>query len=446
MKIPAKPPALDRALRAYLDHEATRPGDLDDVLTRPDYLHWDDLRRRPVPDGASHEALWGGLKLRRRSAKVLPLVGMEDRAFRLDTSVDAVVAGLHRIDIEAGLRVAVSGSMASPPARDRYVLESLIGEAITSSQLEGASTTRDVAQDMLRSGRHPRDHAERMIMNNFMTMQRILELKDERLTPELVLELHRLVSDETLAEPDAAGRLRRSDEVIDVATPDGVVPHLPPPAEQLPKRLRAMCDFANGETPKGFLHPALRAIALHFWLAWEHPFVDGNGRTARALFYWAMLNQGYWVFEFLSISEVILKAPGKYGRAFLLTETDDDDLTYFALYHLDVIGKALDHLRAWIDRKTSEGEALDALLRSSVDRFNARQRELLSHALRHPRQLYTVAEHQQRAQVVYATARADLLDLEAAGLMAKSMAGKKAVFRAPADLEKRLKALGRDAG
>lgn len=43
-------------------------------------------------------------------------------------------------------------------------------------------------------------------------------------------------------------------------------------------------------------------------IAYMHPFVDGNGRTARALFYWYMLKSGYWLTEYLSISRVIAKS------------------------------------------------------------------------------------------------------------------------------------------
>jgi hypothetical protein len=74
-----------------------------------------------------------------------------------------------------------------------------------------------------------------------------------------VLDLHRLVSEKTLDDPADAGRHR-------------------PPGMQV---------------PAVFIHPVMRAITLHFWLAYDHPFCDGNGRTARALFYWSMLKQGY---------------------------------------------------------------------------------------------------------------------------------------------------------
>ena len=87
-------------------------------------------------------------------------------------------------------------------------------------------------------------------------------------------------------------------------------------------------------------HHHIRAIILHFWLAYGHPFVDGNGRTARALFYWAMLHEGYWLFEFISISNILRKAPAQYGLSFLYSETDDNDLTYFIVAQTKVIRRA----------------------------------------------------------------------------------------------------------
>ncbi len=279
-----------------------------------------------------------------------------------------------------------------------------------------------------------------MILNNYLTMRRIGELKDQPLHPETVLELHRIVTEKTLDDPGACGRLRRPDEVVVVDDTYGQVFHQPPPADQLDSRLAAMCGFANEKTPAGFVHPAVRAIVLHFWLAYDHPFTDGNGRTARALFYWAMLHYGFWLFEFVSISQVIHKAPVPYYRAFLHTETDDNDLTYFLICHLEVIRRAVDELHAYIRRKTQQLQAAEAELRG-VTLLNHRQRALISHALRHPRQIYTVRSHQRNHGVVYQTARTDLLDLAERGLLQKRKRGRTWHFQPTEDLEKRLATL-----
>jgi Fic family protein len=334
--------------------------------------------------------------------------------------------------------------ITNPQTRDRYLIRSLIEEAITSSQLEGAVTTREVAKEMIRTGRPPRDTSEQMILNNYVTMQRIAELKQEPLSPELVLSLHRLVTEKTLENAAAAGRLRRPEEKLVVGDDYGEVFHDPPPAAELPARLQAMCEFASGRTPGYFVHPVVRAIILHFWLAYDHPFVDGNGRTARALFYWAMLHAGYWLFEFISISNILRKAPVEYARSFLYTETDDNDLTYFIVAQTKVMRRAIAELHDYIALKTNEVREVEKHLRA-LNLFNHRQADLIRHALKHPFQEYSIASHQKNQNVVYQTARTDLLDMKARGVLGQRKRGKKMIFTVPRDLAERLRQLEKEA-
>ena len=277
-----------------------------------------------------------------------------------------------------------------------------------------------------------------MILNNFRTMQKIREWKDLPLTPELVFDIHRLVSDNTMEDPSAAGRLRREDEKRVVADDTGEVYHDPPDARELPTRLVSMCAFANETTPDSFIHPAVRAVLLHFWLAYDHPFVDGNGRTARALFYWSMLHAGYWLFEFISISTVLRKAPVKYGRSFLYTETDDNDLTYFLLAQAEVMRNAVSELHQYIQRKTNETRQMEAELQS-IEWFNHRQVEVIQHALKHPGHKYVIAAHQKAQDVAYQTARTDLMGLAERGILEQRKRGKQMVFVSPVDLAARLR-------
>jgi len=95
-----------------------------------------------------------------------------------------------------------------------------------------------------------------------------------------------------------------------------------------------------------FIPPIIRAILLHFTLAYDHPFVDGNGRVARALFYWSALSGGYRLLEFVSISRVLRQAPAKYARSYLFTETDDSDVTYFIVHRLATVIRAIDEFHA----------------------------------------------------------------------------------------------------
>jgi Fic family protein len=402
------------------------------------YPHWDQLVHLTPPEGLTHRQWWLTLKMQRASLRrEIPLTGLEGQPF-MYVLADPIPEALHKGDMSAGGHIEMPDQITNPDTRDRYYVASLIEEAITSSQLEGASTTRQAAKEMIRSGRKPGDRGEQMILNNYLAMKRMGQLRDRPLDTELVLDLHRQVSDGTLDDQEAVGRFRRSDERIVVADSlEGSVHHSPPPADELAHRVEAMCRFANGETPGEFIHPVLRSIVLHFWLAYDHPFVDGNGRTARALFYWSMLRHGYWLCEYISISHILRKAPVQYSRSFLYTETDDNDLTYFILYQLQVFDRAVEALHQYLKRQAGEVQRGEAGLKN-LSGLNHRQRALIGHALRHPHQRYTIHEHQTSHNVVYQTARTDLLDLQNRSLLAAEKIRRRWYFTPVSDLEERL--------
>ena len=438
MRLPQAPPALTTLLQAQ------RPESLHRIYTEasgPDpYLHWDELRHREPPAGLSHEAWWCALKLgRQRSARLLPLTDAADRPFRYNLP-NQVLAQLHIIDSEARGGIRMDDQITGPDTRDRYIVSSLMEEAITSSQLEGASTTRKVAIEMLRTGRRPRNRSEQMIANNYEAMRFVRARTGAPMTQETILELHRIVTWNTLDNPETAGRLQQPGDQRVAIWDDrsGTLLHQPPPAEQLPRRLAALCEFANRDfDEEDFIPPIVHAIVLHFWLAYDHPFEDGNGRTARALFYWSMLRHGYWLADYLSISRLLRRAPAQYARAFLYTETDDNDLTYFILHQLGILRRAIDDLHRWLQHKMDELRALERRMRTEAA-FNHRQRALLAHALRHPNGVYTIQSHRRSHDVAYATARNDLLELTRSGLLVQAKRGRALVFQVPGDLERRL--------
>lgn len=351
---------------------------------------------------------------------------------------------LHHIDLKAGGAIGMPEPVTNQATRDYYYVSSLMNEAITSSQLEGAAVTRDVAREMLQSDRKPRDRGEQMILNNYRTMQRLESLKDKPLTPDIVFEIHRSITQDALDDPTAVGRFRKADEhveVVDSRTEETL--HVPPSAEELPQRLQLLCDFANESSPEPvFVHPVIRAIILHFILAYDHPFVDGNGRTARALFYWMVLRKNYWLFQFISISEMLLLAPVQYGRSYLLTETDEDDLNYFILHQLQTIEKALEALHHFIERKARELKETGTLLRLVAHQLNHRQEAILSRALREPSARFSIQAHAHMNRIAYATARADLLGLEELGLFLKHTRGKGYEFVPVDELRAQVQRLG----
>ncbi len=416
-----------------------------DPRARETYLHWDKVRRLSPPVGLSAEEWWLRIKMGRLTTwRGIPLTDPDGRPFGYSLT-DSVLRSLHYIDQHCAGEVAMGEVVTSDrQARQRYLVNSLEEEAIRSSQLEGATTSRERAKELLRSGREPKDRSERMIVNNYRALQFMHGEMGEELSPELVLELHRIVTDGTLEDPSAAGRLQTpSDERVAVFDRDDGSPiHRPPPAEQLPERLQLLCEFANeGDDGEHFVHPVVRAVLLHFWLAYDHPFEDGNGRTARILFFWLMRTKGYWLVEYLPISRILRVAPAKYARAFVETETDGGDTTYFLLHQLQVIERSIEDLHRYLERKAEEIQEVEALLKDT-DGFNHRQLAILSDALRHPGRSYTLGAHADDHRVTHETARSDLSILRNHGLLERRKVGREYVFEAVADLVQRLKDLG----
>jgi Fic family protein len=419
------------ALRAPRDERAAN-----------NYLHWDKLQRLDPPPGLTSEQWWLKVKAARENdLRVLPLVDPDGEPFRY-ALLDSMWRQLRYIDQRCGGEIAMDEVVTSErQAGRRFLVNSLMEEAIRSSQLEGATTSRREAKEMLRSGRAPRDRSERMIANNYRALQFMRDEMGESLSAESILELHRIVTEGTLDDPTAAGRLQRPGEqrVAVFDRDDGRPIHKPPPAEQLPDRIRLLCEFANeGDDGEQFIHPVIRAILLHFWLAYDHPFEDGNGRTARILFFWLMRVRGYWLAEYLPISRFIRTAPAQYARAFMETEADGGDTTYFLLHQLQVIERAIDDLHVYLQRKTAEVRDIEQLLHDA-DFLNGRQLALLTDAVRHPDASYTFDSHAQSHRVSHETARTDLRQLVDRGLLSRRRKGRRHVFEPAPDIEERLK-------
>jgi Fic family protein len=399
------------------------------------YLYWDQFRWR-VDKGDNPLIAWWATKFARvTDIKNISYVDKYGKNFSFCTP-DTLQAKLHRITQFSAEGLAPVNSIKS-----NYLISSLImEEAISSSQLEGASTTRRVAKDMLISSRKPKTEDEQMIVNNYLLMREVKRTKNEELTIDMILEFHRIATRGTKQNGVIPGELREDNEIVITDGMDGNIVHQPPCYTELIDRLRTICDFANtdhsGEDGSIFIHPVVKAIILHFMIGYEHPFPDGNGRTARAMFYWFILKSKYDYFEYISISKLLKEAPVKYGKSFLYTEMDDNDLTYFIYYQIDIILRAINELLEYLQNKSKEFEEMTTLLQKSSigDKLNFIQKDTIKKAIKNPGRIFTALEIAADYNISANTARKYLNEMAKLKLLVPYKDGRTISYIAPADL------------
>lgn len=400
------------------------------------HLYWEKFRHKFRNRSVAPETLWFFVKnARRLKARFIDLYKDRLLSFQF-TITDQALRHLHEFDLNMG---GVLGTDSVLPERQnqRLLISTQMEEAIASSQIEGAVATREVAKRMLLAGRPPRDHSERMILNNYLTMRELVKHKHEPLTPELICLFHRLITSGTLKHERNEGTFRNNDDVVVEDATTGEEFYRPPAHQHLKGMMEALCDFANAEDDKEFTHPIVRGIMLHFLIGYIHPFVDGNGRTARALFYWYLLKRGYWLVEFLTISRIILRSSSGYAHAYLHTEYDENDLTYFIDFNLNAMNEAMNDLKEHLARKMEERKQLPLLLTNTS--LNSRQAEIILWFEKEPRRTLTIKEVSTAMNTTLQTARTDLNGLAAEGFLSKRLIDRAEHFFASKDFVFRLK-------
>ena len=375
-----------------------------------DYEYWDKAKYKKLPEGFTPQMLWTNVKASRLRSTI-PVWNK----YGINLCVTSQMQRLcHEFDMKFGSFWEVEGDSQSAEKK-YYLSSSLMEEAIYSSKMEGASTTRIIAKDMLRKKKSPQNKSQQMIVNNYNTIQYIVEHKEQPLTEELLLTIHRLMTEKTLDNPEDAGRFRTNDKVVVADMVEGDIIYTPPSFQEIPEFVESLCNFFNNDNPRTFIHPIIRGIIVHFMLAFMHPFVDGNGRTARALFYWYMLKEGYKLTEYMSISRVIAKSKANYEKSFRYVENDGNDMGYFVAYNLKALKTSFQQLREYIQRKQQEKKAASTFMMAG--NINYRQAIVLQRLKDEPDTIFTVKDVQEQFSVSSMTARKDLADLVQQGYL-----------------------------
>lgn len=391
---------------------------LDDINYKPllskinnEYQYWDKVKYISSSDNIDSQTLWHSTKIQRRLNYKQLKFGKYTFNYYITDKMQEL---LHEFDLNFGLSLQAKNII---PEKDKqyYLLSSIMEEAIASSQMEGASTTRKVAKEMLRKQDKPKNKGQKMIANNYATITFLLDHKKDELSIEKLLEIHKLISSGTIDNEKEEGKIRDNDNIFLVNEKESEIAYTPPSHTELNLLLDDLIKFFNKEDEENFIHPIVKGIIIHFMLSYIHPFSDGNGRTARSLFYLYLMKRGYFLTEYISISRIIYKSKARYEEAFLYTEHDENDLSYFLHYNLIVMKKAYEELKSYLQRKINERN--NTIIYNTIPEINERQATILKIYTDSHNTILTIKELENRFGVSNQTARIDITSLVSKGFV-----------------------------
>lgn len=380
------------------------------------YLYWDKSQYlEPIPKFTATESWALICQLRRLTSHSTPIKSEPGDYFTYHR-MNYIDEALRDIDMQAGgLLLSSEPSQIVESDRQKYLVRGIVEEAISSSQLEGADTSSRYAKKMLAENIKPRNKSDQMILNNYLIMQQIEQkYKEEPLSISMLRELQSELVHKTLAPEFTPGDFRRDSDDIVVSYNDKIA-HTPPSAAFVAKELEHLVSYANDDTK--FIHPVIKAIQLHFWIGYLHPFPDGNGRLARAVFYWYLFRHHYWGMAYLPISSLLKRSPKNYTYAYIYSEQDGWDFTYFLDFHLKTILKAIAKFKEYIEQKATESANIIATIITQYPSLNTRQASALHHLLNDDNNYTSAKSYSMLNAVTRRTAYSDLKALKELGLV-----------------------------
>ncbi len=322
---------------------------------------------------------------------------------------------IEKLGIEIYQKIVAQSSFVK-----EFVLDATIEEAITSAIYEGANSTRAQAKELIESEKIPKNKDEWMLYNNYKAMLWIQKNQDQDISLEMIKELHRIVTENTISSDDInfSGKFR-NDKVY-VLSALGERTHEGVQHEFIGK---SFLEAINVATKNNRYFPKIiKGILLHYFAAYIHPFFDGNGRTARALFYFKAIKNDLKFVELLSIS-AYLKTHGKqYEKSFKKVVESDLDLTYFIDFNLDALLEALVKVSDKVDYLLKINSLKDKV------KINTNQIGLLQRLALHKFRKYDIEKYATTINKSREIARQELKQLAEIGLLEESKDGKKFTY------------------
>lgn len=299
--------------------------------------------------------------------------------------------------------------------KQEFLINAAVEEAITSAIYEGANSTRSKAKALISSGEKPKDKDEYMLINNYQAMRWIKKNDSQQVSKEVILKIHEIVSQNTLEGDDAnfSGKFR--DDKVYVGNHEGVE-HT---------KIETVLDEVISLTTNNprYLHGLIKGILLHYFTAYIHPFFDGNGRTARTLFYFKSMKNNLKFVELLSISANLKQHGKRYEKSFDLVKEHELDITFFIDFCLDSLLLSLKK----VEQKVNFLITISELIKR--DSLSETQVSLLQRMALNKHKSISIEEYASEIGKSREISRRELKGLFAKGYLSELKQGKKFVYK-----------------
>lgn len=311
----------------------------------------------------------------------------------------------------------------SPRIANYYQYDALIDEAMNSSVIEGAFSTKKRTKELVSKKIKPVNKSDQMILNNHEALKFVLENLHRKIDEDIILEIYRIITKNTLDDADDVEKYRNGSVIVCSATQETI--YEGPNYEEVPKMMENLINFIKSDIS---IHPIEKASIIHFYFVYIHPFFDGNGRTSRVIQYMYLLQQGYDFFKFFSVSTVIENQKLKYYKAIKDVEDYDSDLTYFINFNSSMILESIIAIISRLGRVFGK-DLIISKLENDGFYLSDRQKKCLHFFIKTEKGNMSIENYKKKYKVSYETARQDLNNLESAGIFQKVKIGKKNIYK-----------------
>ncbi len=178
------------------------------------------------------------------------------------------------------------------------------------------------------------------VLNYLEALDRIPDFaSSDPLTMEDLLEIHFIVTKETLDDPEFEGILRPVQVIVgNPAT--GEVTFRPPETEEVPQLIEDFLEWFNSPLMDE-LDPVIAAGLTHYELVRIHPFVDGNGRTARIMATMVLYKRGFDLKRFFALDDYYDHDRNSYYEALQTVNPDTVDVTQWIEYFTEGVASSI---------------------------------------------------------------------------------------------------------